>query len=265
MSEILIIAGMHRSGTSLTANWLKENGLFIGHHLLSGEFDNINGHFEDIEILKVHEENLIRAGYVSNGLSIPFNTDFFLDIIAIKKISEIINSRKNFHFWGWKEPRGTLFLNDWEKINPNIFCLGVYRNYNNVVDSLVRRYQHTLFYTKKIRFFRRLIKIILFPFMKHFLYNNFLKVWIIYNQKILEFNRSFPKKCILLNINELKSKDEKLLHFLNKEISFFHKKVPFSSVFEEKQLNEKPLNIRFKKRLSVKAEEILTELKINTF
>ena len=44
----LIIAGMHRSGTSLTASLFQSLGVNIGEKLLGPELGNIRGHFEDI-------------------------------------------------------------------------------------------------------------------------------------------------------------------------------------------------------------------------
>ena len=49
---------MHRSGTSLITNWLSRCGLEIGERLAAGNAGNVEGHFEDVEFLKLHEEIL---------------------------------------------------------------------------------------------------------------------------------------------------------------------------------------------------------------
>ena len=48
MNKVLVILGMHRSGTSLVANWLHDCGLHVGDRLLEGTFANEKGYFEDL-------------------------------------------------------------------------------------------------------------------------------------------------------------------------------------------------------------------------
>ena len=51
MSDQLIVAGFHRSGTSLVCQLLHRAGLFLGYDLLGPAFSNPHGHFEDTEVL----------------------------------------------------------------------------------------------------------------------------------------------------------------------------------------------------------------------
>ena len=62
MSEQLIIAGFHRSGTSLVCQLLHRAGLFLGDELLGATFSNPNGHFEDAEVVELHERILADNG-----------------------------------------------------------------------------------------------------------------------------------------------------------------------------------------------------------
>jgi hypothetical protein len=78
MGNVLTIAGMHRSGTSLTAMWLSACGLDIGADLMSGQFDNPKGHFEDLELVKLHENDLQQKGLKSHGLHLKHVNDFVL-------------------------------------------------------------------------------------------------------------------------------------------------------------------------------------------
>ncbi len=68
MTYTLIVVGMHRSGTSLTANWLARSGLFVGDTLLANRVDNPMGHFEDESFLHLHED-ILKA----NGLSTRYS------------------------------------------------------------------------------------------------------------------------------------------------------------------------------------------------
>ncbi|MBS1528172.1 MAG: hypothetical protein JST19_21175, partial [Bacteroidetes bacterium] len=67
-SGVLIILGMHRSGTSLVTNWLYHCGLQVGENLLGKNAGNEEGHFEDTEFLKLHEEILAANGLPDTGL-----------------------------------------------------------------------------------------------------------------------------------------------------------------------------------------------------
>ncbi len=49
---VLIITGMHRSGTSLTAEFLQKISLDLGNNLLKGNYWNPKGYFEDIDFVE---------------------------------------------------------------------------------------------------------------------------------------------------------------------------------------------------------------------
>ena len=49
---VLIITGIHRSGTSLTAAFLQKIGLDLGNNLLKGNYWNPKGYFEDIDFVE---------------------------------------------------------------------------------------------------------------------------------------------------------------------------------------------------------------------
>jgi len=51
-SPVIIITGMHRSGTSLTAAFLQKIGLDLGDNLLKGNYWNPKGYFEDIDFVE---------------------------------------------------------------------------------------------------------------------------------------------------------------------------------------------------------------------
>ena len=59
-SKVVVIVGMHRSGTSLITQWLQRCGLFIGDSLEGPGVGNVQGHFEDIDFLQLHQELLLK-------------------------------------------------------------------------------------------------------------------------------------------------------------------------------------------------------------
>ncbi len=48
-SRPVVIAGMHRSGTSLVASYLSSLGIGLGDRLLSADANNRHGYFEDAD------------------------------------------------------------------------------------------------------------------------------------------------------------------------------------------------------------------------
>jgi hypothetical protein len=51
-SSILIVVGMHRSGTSLTTSLLQGAGLHIGRRMMPPSEGNIKGYFENLDFYK---------------------------------------------------------------------------------------------------------------------------------------------------------------------------------------------------------------------
>ena len=112
----MIIAGFHRSGTSLTARLLHRSGLFLGDALLGAHPSNPYGHFEDLEVLNLHEKIL-----ADNGLDM-FVEDPFIPSLGKshwRRMRSIAEKREAGHLlWGFKEPRASLFLMLWKHILP---------------------------------------------------------------------------------------------------------------------------------------------------
>ena len=53
--NVFIIAGMHRSGTSLTAALLQNVGVDIGQRLMGASYSNSKGHFENLDFVEFHD------------------------------------------------------------------------------------------------------------------------------------------------------------------------------------------------------------------
>ena len=76
-NKTLIIAGMHRSGTSLITHWLNECGLQLGDDFLGAGLGNVDGHYEDLEFLKLHEEILEANNLPATGLMEDYDINVF--------------------------------------------------------------------------------------------------------------------------------------------------------------------------------------------
>ena len=58
MSNVLIVTGMHRSGTSLTASFVRSLGIDVGDNLLSPDAYNPKGYFEDVAFVELQRSML---------------------------------------------------------------------------------------------------------------------------------------------------------------------------------------------------------------
>jgi GT2 family glycosyltransferase/glycosyltransferase involved in cell wall biosynthesis len=135
---VLIITGMHRSGTSLTASLLKSAGLFIGDRLMPAGHGNEAGHFEDMDFYEFHQRALRATGHADNGFVKTAQID--LPKPLEQEARQLIISRESLgRPWGWKDPRTVLFLDHWHRLLPHSFNLFVFRAPWEVVDSLYRR------------------------------------------------------------------------------------------------------------------------------
>ena len=240
----LIIAGMHRSGTSLISNWLTKCGLQLGEELLGPGWGNEDGHFEDVEFLKMHEEVLNSNNLPSSGL-----TDVQIDSFSIyekEKLKSIIKIKQQLYDqWGWKDPRTCLFLDVYQELLPDACYLIILRDYQSVVSSLLRRefkavdkkYMSRKYLSRlvwqKVRRPRRLLKF----YNEHT--SRFLRVWIAYNQDILNCIKNLNNDSfVVVNYSMLNKEDARLFSFLENNWNFSLKYFKFKDVFKESQIGE---------------------------
>lgn len=60
--QVFIVLGMHRSGTSAFTKALEATGVELSENLMPSGKHNIKGHWEDLDVLKINESILSRAG-----------------------------------------------------------------------------------------------------------------------------------------------------------------------------------------------------------
>ena len=243
-NRTLIIAGMHRSGTSLITHWLNECGLHLGESFLGPGLGNTEGHYEDIEFLKLHEEILSDNKLPSTGLTEAHNIE--LSLYHKEKLKSVIKVKnKLYQQWGWKDPRTCLFLDTYKELIPDARYLIIIRDYKAVVSSLLRRdfqgfekkymsrsYLKRLYWIKYQRKSR--LRELYTQWAEHY-----LKVWIAYNEEILKNVQNLPKHAyVMLNYSMLKSNDESVCSYLNKRWNLSLKYFKFREVYKEKLISE---------------------------
>lgn len=138
-NKVLVILGMHRSGTSLTAQWLHACGLQLGDRLHGPDIGNTEGHYEDVDFLELHESIIRESGFPEGGyIDTPLPA---LQAPQQERIRKLIAAKQLANLqWGWKEPRTCLFLDLYRELLPGAKYLVVYRDFHEVVGSLVSRY-----------------------------------------------------------------------------------------------------------------------------
>ncbi|NNC93537.1 MAG: hypothetical protein HKN80_13725 [Acidimicrobiia bacterium] len=137
MSPHLAITGFHRSGTSLAADIVHRSGLHLGDRLLGPLPSNPRGHFEDLGIVHFHDE-LLRANSRSWVVSDPFVPDIPDALRA--RARQLIEDRDAANSsWGFKDPRSSLFLDQWKEWLPDLRVIAVYRPPGPACASLVTR------------------------------------------------------------------------------------------------------------------------------
>ncbi|MBC2844491.1 sulfotransferase [Winogradskyella flava] len=237
MEQQIIIAGMHRSGTSLSASLLQKSGLFIGSDLMSGRFDNEKGHFEDLRILEIHENDLAMKGLNTTGMGQGIHDSLAFESITETKIERFLNELPDLKLWGWKEPRTTLYLEAWKGVLPNAKYIALYRHYDEVAMSLIRRYKYKLRYGIGMTKFTRLKHFIIYPINILIKRRQAYKAWVVYNKAILNCHNKFPEDTIIFNLNNFTDNYNTALQEINKAFNIHLKDIDVDQILNKKLLN----------------------------
>ncbi len=179
-SPVLVISGMHRSGTSYAASLVHSAGLFLGNRLLGADATNSRGHFEDLEFLEFHQFLLQEHGLADEG----FLADGVIEPAAVfrEQAQTLLAERRALgRPWGWKDPRTVLLLDFWDSLLPDARYLFVFRPAWDVIDSLYRR-GDTSFVANP-------------PFA--------LAVWLHSNRLICDFARRHPDRVLVREVSQL--------------------------------------------------------------
>jgi hypothetical protein len=209
-------------------------GIDMGDRQLPPHDSNKDGFFEDLDFLDLHQDILKSNGLDESGL--------FTDLSSIEvnayfrnRMEALIMFKGRLRYqWGWKEPRTCLFLEHYNNIVQNPFFLAIYRNPNDVIDSLLRR---DLAFFRKYNFSnfsykRFLSKIITNRYLSKTLLNRedeYFEKWVIYNKNIIDCLKTKSKKCYsILNFDDLLTSSVTLIKTLRN----------WGFELEDKKLNE---------------------------
>jgi hypothetical protein len=174
-SPALVIAGMHRSGTSLLASLLADAGVWIGDELVPATPTNPKGHFEDVEFFRLHQRMLAASGLGQEGYTCQ--PAVAVPAAARAAAAALVDRRRQSgRVWGWKDPRTTLFLDFWAEIVPEARFVFIVRPPWEVVDSLFRRGDDAFALNPRLA----------------------VDLWAAYNRRIRDFVRAHRDRCAVV-------------------------------------------------------------------
>lgn len=144
---LIVVLGMHRSGTSALTRALKVVGVDLGDNLMQPIAKiNEKGFFEDLDINKFNDYLLNKMDSIWCSPQIPQTNQ--LEILNnptdINTAIDLLNSKiNNVAIFGFKDPRVTVLLPFWQNIfkicNLNVNYLIAIRNPLSVAKSLEKR------------------------------------------------------------------------------------------------------------------------------
>ena len=146
-SKLVVVLGMHRSGTSVVTRGLQVLGVQLGDSLMPAvRGNNEKGFWEDLEICEFNDALLNKLGTTWDGIEAInefdlCSKDFESErIAAINMLKEKINNSEVF---GFKDPRTSILLPFWQSvfrdIDIDVRYVLVIRNPLSVADSLYKR------------------------------------------------------------------------------------------------------------------------------
>jgi len=250
---------MHRSGTSLLANWLYRCGLNLGDSFVKTDVGNVKGYFED-ELLVSFQRRMTK------DLSLESDYLIWEEQISpmekhLKEAKSIVAKRNNnLNQWSWKDPRTCLFMDLWQVVIPNLYCVAVFRHFDEVVDSLVRR----KIKAEKIRrnklagFYNQITKS---KYKKREYIDKYLKSWIRHNKEILKFlNSSSKRNSVLIESKFVAKNSKELFYLIKRDFGFEIENVDFKNVFESGLMKDERDTYDYSKDLRVEAENLYKKL-----
>jgi len=245
----------------------------MGDRLIGATKSNINGHCEDEDFHSFHEEVFQSYG-IPNGALLktpeleisPAQTEKLRSLIAQKNSSN--------HSWGWKDPRTCLFTSIYDCLIPKADYLVVFRDFKNVVDSLIRRKfkeiaaeeaeEAALNEWKKKKEKRRLKRLIerlkntptTYRTVSKAYLKDFSEAWVQYNEKIIDLVEKLPSERF--RVIRHPSSDSEMMNLCKwmNDRGFDLTPIPFSQVFDDEQMECTAIKLRVSRAVRKNVTEI---------
>jgi hypothetical protein len=146
MSKAILVAGMHRSGTSATTGALRMCGVNLGSELLAAAEDNRLGYWENARAVAIHEQLLERLERSWDDVrALPRGwIESEAARLAARQIEELVRDEfASEPLWAVKDPRICRFLPLWKEVLGHmgipVVVLVVARRPSEVAASIQKR------------------------------------------------------------------------------------------------------------------------------
>jgi len=213
----VVITGMHRSGTSFVASVFEAAGLPVGERLLTDFPGNPRGHFEDLDFVTLHEDVLAsrpEGSFVTAADALGF------DDAQRARAAALVTARRARAVWGFKDPRTTLFLAEWDALLPEPRYLFVYRHPLEVLVSILRRGINR--------------DVLAMPELG-------LRVWRAYNERLLAFRLAHGRHCVLASIDAITADVAGFVARVGRDLGLALDPARTSGLFHSEELQGLPL------------------------
>jgi len=150
MKKIIIVLGMHRSGTSALAGLLHSNGIVMGNEKKKDFYpppmkENPKGFFENVRFRRKNDLILGRNGYKVKSFDPYCRTVQYIDKHdqLYRDMRELVYEfNKDNEVWGWKDPRTNLTLINWIRVFDdlgminNLKLIYINRDHEEIAESM---------------------------------------------------------------------------------------------------------------------------------
>ncbi|NNE06756.1 MAG: hypothetical protein HKN15_13625 [Xanthomonadales bacterium] len=224
MSDVLCIAGMHRSGTSLVTNWLSRSGLVVHDgQPLPATTGNPAGHFEDAEFALLQHHAILAAypdskGWVVTDPNAP-------KILYLPPAAKLLVQRRirKYPLWGWKDPRSMHFLHAWKALIPDMKSLIVWRHPQQVIDSLLRRAEQASGGTADFLAISE---------------QQALALWLASNRQALDYAETFKDDTLVVSLDLLLRHSQEFIPHIRDRLGIPLEAVPLDTVYDANLLGK---------------------------
>jgi hypothetical protein len=235
-STAVVITGMHRSGTSFVASALQAAGLSVGDRLLTDFPGNPRGHFEDVDFFTLHEDVLASR---PEGSFVTTVDPLRFDDAHRARAAALVAGRSGLAFWAFKDPRTTLFLDEWHALLPRARYVLVYRHPLEVLVSILRRGINR--------------DVLAVPALG-------LRVWRAYNERLLAFRLAHREHCLLAPIDAVTADVPGFVARVGRELGAALDPTSTGDLFHADELQRLPLGPEVSRVLALLDPEAATLL-----
>lgn len=215
--QAVVVAGMHRSGTSMVGGMLARCGVDMGRRLVPADAANARGYFEDADIVAFHGRMFRQllpegaAGHVDWGWCEAATIDDAALLAFEPEARALVDARAaGAEVWGFKDPRAAVTLDLWDRCIEDARFVLVYRFPWEVADSMQRGGAGVFLRNPSYAY----------------------RIWAHYNARLLAFYERHRARCVLVCSNTLAEDLASFQRLLHDQLGLEPRDVDLSEGFD---------------------------------